>query len=265
MVVSKKEIEKLTSQEYAQKVATNNFYNNRLALVRSDEGFKDFSNLGLYLHGQGSYIDRNLITAHYNFEPITKSIAQAVPFNVITGIDLSESLNLGHLSYLNILRDLHNLGASILIPFNDLNNALTGKIASPHDQLGLIHVITKMKFDLKRVHVVPYSQFPENMEKMYGIIDLLSDPQLEYMLPDWREEPIGTIIKRTFMPIASWLVQQEKHPKVPPVIASTINTYEQFKMYKYISRKFHVPTASGIVTIPLPSLKDPLRSRSLSR
>lgn len=110
------------------------------------KSLKNFDRIASYMKGMSYFIDRGIISAHLDFEPITSFIAEKKDFYVISGRNPSGSFTLGHLSLLKLLLELQQLGATIVIPFTNDESFIDGKNDS--FQEGFERAYESMKFIL---------------------------------------------------------------------------------------------------------------------
>src|SRR5579872_3835838 len=114
-------------KEYRQKLALKKHINKELGKKIEGQGLKDFSTIGRYMHGMNMYIDRGIIAAHLDFEPVTSLIADKKSFTVVSGLNPSSPLHLGHLALFKFLKGLQDLGADVIIPLTNDESFIDGK------------------------------------------------------------------------------------------------------------------------------------------
>jgi hypothetical protein len=71
-------------EEYKTKLNIKKIDENNLSLV-DEQSLKDMSRIAKYMNGVHEYIDRGIIYAHLDFEPITTAIANKQPFTIVSG------------------------------------------------------------------------------------------------------------------------------------------------------------------------------------
>lgn len=129
-------------------------------------GLKDFSKIAKYMHGLHQYMDRGLIHAHLDFEPIATAIANKRPFTIVSGKNPSGSLHLGHLATFKMLLEFQKLGADVIIPLSAdeslvENKGKTIKEAEHIAKAIVIPQVIAMGFDLSKTKILLETQYPE--------------------------------------------------------------------------------------------------------
>lgn len=119
--------------EYEQKLAIKADIERLKEKDINEKGLKDFSKIAKYMQGEMEYIDREIIYAHLDFEPITKFIANRERFTIVSGKNPSTSLHLGHLATFNMLLQFQKLGADVIIPLTSDESYVDGKCKSIKD------------------------------------------------------------------------------------------------------------------------------------
>src|SRR3989344_2551289 len=119
-------------------------YQEKLKLGKSIDAYYDkkleelnlnsFKRIGSYLDEflpeKNIHMSRDIIFAHLGFEPFTTQIAEGKPFTVVSGLNPSSPLHLGHKVLFDLLLSLQKLGADIFIPITNDESYIDGKVKS---------------------------------------------------------------------------------------------------------------------------------------
>lgn len=160
----------LAKKEHAEKVRLAEQVQRYYTDKTTELGLYDFARIQAYLEEflpESSYLlRRNILFAHLGFEPFTKYIANSEPFAVVSGLNPSSPLHLGHKVMFDMLLFLQKLGADTYIPLTNDESYLDGKAASlaesrkmAYEQI--IPSILAFGFDPKKTHIFVLSDYPE--------------------------------------------------------------------------------------------------------
>lgn len=107
-----------------------NYYRDKI----KELNLKDFSRIKSYLESSLTQLDplvnRDIVFAHLDFEPFTSFIAEGREFTVVSGLNPSSPLHLGHKVMLDLLLFLQKLGGNIFIPITNDESYVDGKTKS---------------------------------------------------------------------------------------------------------------------------------------
>ena len=106
----------MTNKEYKKKLEIFNQLNLELKQKIDSTNLESFSRIKKYMKGKSIHIDRNIVTAHLDFEKIASFIANDNEFYVVSGLNPSSDLHLGHKALFDFLLSLQKMGANIVIP-----------------------------------------------------------------------------------------------------------------------------------------------------
>ena len=164
--------EVLAEKEHADKMRQADKIRQYYTDKAAELGLADFARIQAYLdealpEAQKSYLlHRGIVFAHMGFEPFTTFIADGKPFAVVSGLNPSAPLHLGHKVMFDILLFLQKLGADIYIPLTNDESYLDGKAASLAESRKMayekiIPSIMAFGFDPKKTHIFVLSDYPE--------------------------------------------------------------------------------------------------------
>jgi tryptophanyl-tRNA synthetase len=100
---------------------------------------------------------RGLVVAHMGYGDILALISQHKPFTVVSGLNPSSQLHLGHKVLFDMLLELQQMGAELYIPLTDDESYVDGKVKRLVDGTRnakdkIIPVLQKMGFDPENTH-----------------------------------------------------------------------------------------------------------------
>jgi tryptophanyl-tRNA synthetase len=142
------------------------YYERKLAELN----IKGFSRITSYLESFLSeperLLNRKIIFAHLDFEVFSTLIAQKKEFTVVSGLNPSSPLHLGHKVMFDILLFLQKLGANVFIPITNDESYLDGKVKSLAESRKIayeviIPSIIAFGFDPKKTKFFVDSDYPD--------------------------------------------------------------------------------------------------------
>ncbi|MCJ7740082.1 tryptophan--tRNA ligase [Candidatus Microgenomates bacterium] len=166
----KNQYQKQANREYQEKQklaeSISRYYRDKLRELN----LKDFSRIKAYLESylpEGNpLISREIIFAHLDFEPFTSFLAEDKEFTVVSGLNPSSPLHLGHKVLFDLLLFLQKLGANIYIPVTNDESYLDGKVASLSESRRIayeeiIPSIIAFGFNPKKTKIFVLSDYPD--------------------------------------------------------------------------------------------------------
>lgn len=233
------------------------------------QGLKDFSKAAAYMRGLNQYIDRGIIAAHLDFEPIASLIAQSKPFTVVSGLNPSSPLHLGHLALFKFLKSLQDLGAEIIIPLTNDESFIDGKAVSIEVAADLAHreiipSILALGFDPARTTFIVHSESPDLYLKAMQFGSLVSMKTLTTLFGKESVDTAAKVYYRGALQLTSILMPQfteKKHVLVP--VGPDQHPY--LLLTRDVANKAGLIPPSELVFNFLPSLKNPLEKMSGSK
>ncbi len=156
--------------EYEEKVqlgqSIQRYYTDKI----SELNLSGFDRIKAYLNetslGQSRFISRDIIFAHKDFEPFTSFLARGESFTIISGLNPSSPLHLGHKVLFDMLLYLQKLGADIYIPITNDESYLDGKTSSLAESRRIAYEeiipnIIAFGFNPKKTHIFVMSDYPD--------------------------------------------------------------------------------------------------------
>ncbi len=208
---------KLAQEEYKDKAklgkSIGQYYHDKV----EELNLKDFSRIKAYLEAflpdVSPLITRDIIFAQLGFEPFTTSIAEGKPFTVVSGLNPSAPLHIGHKVLFDLLLYLQKLGADIFIPITSDESYLDGKVKSLSESRKIayeeiIPSIIAFGFDPKKTKIFVMSDYPD----MYNLaIHISRNVTNKYVSTVFGEEALnnsGKAFYRSAVQLAQILLPQ---------------------------------------------------------
>lgn len=178
---------------------------------------KSFSKIKAYLEAflpdQNPLITRDIIFAHLDFEPFTTCIAEGKPFTVVSGLNPSSPLHLGHKVLFDMLLFLQKLGADIYIPITNDESYLDGKVKSLAESRKIayeeiIPSIIAFGFDPKKTKIYVLSDYPDIYNLAMHISKNVTNKYVSTVFGDEALDNSGKAFYRSAIQLAQILLPQ---------------------------------------------------------
>lgn len=233
------------------------------------QGLKDFTKVAGYMHGLNQYIDRGIITAHLDFEPIASLIAEGRPFTIVSGLNPSSPLHLGHLALFKFLKSLQDLGAEIVIPLTNDESFIDGKAASIEAagklaREEIIPSILALGFNPTKTTFMIHSESPELYLMAMQFGNLVTMNTLTTLFGKGSVDTAAKVYYRGALQLTSILMPQlsgKKHVLVP--VGPDQHPY--LLLTRDVANKAGLIPPSELIFNFMPSLKNPLEKMSGSK
>lgn len=166
----KTEIIKQSEAEYKDKLKLGKKIVSYYKKKTKELNLKDFSRIRSYLEAgldkTHFCLSRDIIFAHLDFEPFTTNIVEGKSFTVVSGLNPSSPLHLGHKVMFDLLLYLQKLGADIFIPVTNDESYLDGKVEDLAKSRKLayeevIPSIVAFGFDPRKTKIFVDSDYPD--------------------------------------------------------------------------------------------------------
>lgn len=147
----------------------------KLAILKEDEdhinakltefGLESIDTVRSMLPRLTPYMEKGITYAHKDFQSIAKAIAEQKPWAVVSGINPSGPLHLGHLALFRENLALQELGAEIFIPISDdesyvFDKAASLKAARENAYKHVVPSLVALGFKPEKTHIFIGSDFP---------------------------------------------------------------------------------------------------------
>lgn len=215
---------------------------------------------------------RGFAFAHLNIEPIIECIAHKKLFTVVSGLNPSSSLHLGHKALFDVLIDLQKLGADVHIPLTNDESYLDGKAPSIEisKQMAIEQImpdIYAFGFVPEKTHMYILTETPEIYRFAISISRLVTYDMVRSVFGKDSLINVGQIFYRGVVQLAQILLPQlPKYggPK-PTLIPVGIDQHPYILLARDVAKKLDMIPPSELVVKFQPSLLDPEQKMSGSK
>lgn len=251
-------IEEIAVKDYEQKSAQREkerkYYEDKL----QQTGLKTLDRFLRYCPNPSDYMKNGITYAHRDLENVAESIAEGKPWAVISGLNPSSPLHLGHKAIFDELLWMQENGAEIYIPLTNDESYVVGKSSSLAESRrmaydSIIPSIIAMGFNSSKTHIYVDSDYKEIYNVAMDVSNKLTlnkalkvfglDNELE------NENP-GTMFYRSAVQVAQILLPQYKEfggPK-PTLVPVGIDQHPYILLARDVAEKKGFVLPSEIVT-----------------
>lgn len=237
-----------------------------------EQSLKNFKKIGKYMSGLHEYIDREIIYAHLDFEPITSAIANNQPFTIVSGKNPSSSLHLGHLATFRMLVEFQKLGADIIIPLSSDESYVDGKVKSLKDAESIAKTIIipqliAMGFDKNKTKVIVETEYSEIYRLSCTFGQYISMNQLFSAFGKDSLSTASQVFYRGAVQLSTILMPQldEFGGKKNVLVPVSVDQHPYVLLARDVAKKLGMIPPSEVVIPFLQSHKDPLIKMSSSK
>lgn len=260
-------------QEYQDKLGLKAKLDEYYLQQQTKYGLKPLDKIKAYLPQklQPLAIRRDIAIAHLDFEPILQLIAESKTFTVVSGLNPSSPLHLGHKTLFDLLKELQRMGAKLHIPVTDDESYLDEKTDSLNlaQELGdtVVSQLKDLEYDQSRTNIYLLSQQTEIYRLAIKISRLVTPQQLKKVFGDEALENVGQIFYRGALQLAQILAPQlpknggPKHILIPV----GIDQHPYILLARDVAKKLSMTPPSELVLRFQPSLRDPEQKMSGSK
>jgi tryptophanyl-tRNA synthetase len=206
------QIDKLLKHEYLEKLRIKKQLEKEQNERIDEKGLKSFERIGKYLKGMNYFIDRGIINAHLDFEPITQKLANKESFYLISGRNPSGPIHLGHLSLFKLLLEFQKLGANVVIPFTNDESFVDCK--NPDFKTGkqialeTIPYLIAMGFKPEKTKVFIHTDYPDLYKIAMYFGNFVNTNQLKSLFGESSINSPSKVFYRGALQLASILMLQ---------------------------------------------------------
>ncbi|MDD3647435.1 MAG: tryptophan--tRNA ligase [Candidatus Dojkabacteria bacterium] len=268
----KKQLLEQTKKEFAEKEKILKQVENNLKSKIDGKSLKSFERIRKYMKGKSRYIDRGIVNAHLDFEPITSLIAKKQKFFIISGKNPSTSLHLGHYALFKFLLELQRLGAKIIIPLTNDESYVDGKVNSLNEgkkiaSENIAKDIVAMGFDPRQTSIFVHSDFLElyRLSIYYG--NFINNSQVNQIFGDRSANTPSKMFYRGAVQMTSILMPQLKEFGGPQnvLVPVAVDQHPYVLLTRDVAKKCKLVPPSEIVIEFLLNLENPAEKMSSSR
>lgn len=263
---------KTVEEEYKYKLSIKSQIEHENLSLVDGQSLKDFSRIAKYMEGIHEYIDRGIIYAHLDFEPITTAIANNQPFTIVSGKNPSSSLHLGHLATFRMLLDFQKLGADIIIPLTSDESYVDGKVKNIKDAEQIAYKliapqILAMGFNPKKTKILFHTDYPDLYRISCHFGKNISLGQLTSAFGVNSASSASEIFYRGAVQLATILLPQleEFGGKKNVLIPVSVDQHPYILLARDVAKKVGLIPPSEVVIPFLQSHKSPLIKMSSSK
>lgn len=264
----------IISDEYTQKRALAKKLARYYRAQEKKNGLENLDRIISYLPDEYLFrgIRRGFAFAHLGMEPIIECIARKQPFTVISGLNPSSPLHLGHKALFDVVLDLQKLGADVHIPLTNDESYIDGKAES-------IEASKRMALDKIIPDIIAFGFVPERT-KLYiltetpsiyrfaiSISRLVTYDMVKSVFGSDSLENVGQIFYRGVVQLAQILLPQLPEfggPK-PTLIPVGIDQHPYVLLARDVAKKLHMIPPSELVVSFQQSLLSPEQKMSGSK
>lgn len=205
------------NDEYQSKVALGENIEKYYVDKTLELNLKDFSRMKAYLKefltNQSPLFSRDIVFSHLDFEYFANSIFNKQPFTVVSGLNPSSPLHLGHKALFDLLLYLQKLGADIFIPITNDESYLDGKASSLSESRRIayeeiIPSIVAFGFDPKKTKIFVLSDYPDIYNFAIHLSKFVTNKQILSVFGEEALNNSGKAFYRSAVQLAQILLPQ---------------------------------------------------------
>lgn len=258
------------NDEYQEKLAIKK----RLAEYYHEQGVKNglssMEKIVAYtpLELQPRAMRRGLVVAQMAYGDILSMIANRQPFTIISGLNPSSGLHLGHKVLFDMLLELQKLGGELYIPISDDESCVDGKVDMLSDgtknaKEKIIPALQEIGFDSDKTHYLIDTEQKDLYKFALEISRYVNMLELNRLFGKEAVSNPGQVFYRGCVQLAVILSPQlsgSKHTLVPV----GIDQHPYILLARDVAKKMGMIPPSELVLKFFPSLSDPEKKMSKS-
>jgi tryptophanyl-tRNA synthetase len=245
---------------YQEQTNKNGLQNLRLIMRYLPEECSDF------------HFTRSLVFSHLDFEFILEKVAKGEEFAVVSGLNPSSPLHLGHKALFDVLLFLQKLGGRIFIPLTNDESVLDGKLPTLAESRKMAHEhilpdLAAFGFDPQRTHMYVLSDYPEIYNFAMHLNRHVSLASVKTTFGEDSLSSPGQIFYRSLVQMAQILLPQlpEFGGPQPTLIPVGVDQHPYLLLARDVAKKLKMIPPSELVLKFQPSLRDPEAKMSGSK
>jgi tryptophanyl-tRNA synthetase len=263
-------------KEYQEKVALAQKIGEYYQDKRNELHLTDFTRIKNYLvdylRDPGLLIKRGVVFAHMGFDIFTSSIVNGEEFTIVSGLNPSSPLHLGHKVLFDLLLLLQKLGATIFIPITNDESYVDGKAFSLKESRRMayeeiIPSIAAFGFDPRKTKIFVDSDYPDLYNFAIYLSKNISNKYVESVFGEKSFDNCGKAFYRSAVQLAQILLPQlpEFGGAKNTLIPVGIDQHPYILLARDIARKMKYTPPSELVFKFQNSLKNPYEKMSGSK
>lgn len=258
------------NDEYQEKLGIKNRLATYYQEQSSKNGLSGIEKIVAYtpLEFQPRAMRRGLVVSQMGYGDILSMIADHQPFTIISGLNPSSGLHLGHKILFDMLLEFQRLGAEIYIPISDDESFVDGKIdklidGTQNAREKIIPALQKMGFDPGNTHYLIDTEQKDLYKFALEISRYVNMPELNRLFGKEAVSNPGQVFYRGCVQLAVILFPQLsgfRHTLVPV----GIDQHPYILLARDVAKKMGMIPPSELVLKFFPSLLDPEKKMSKS-
>lgn len=261
------------TNEYQEKLAIKN----RLAIYYQEQSIKNglsgIEKIVAYtpLEFQPRAMRRGLVVAQMAYGDILSMIANRQPFTIISGLNPSSGLHLGHKVLFDMLLELQKLGGELYIPISDDESCVDGKVDMLSDgtknaKEKIIPALQEIGFDSDKTHYLIDTEQKDLYKFALEISRYVNMLELNRLFGKEAVSNPGQVFYRGCVQLAVILSPQlpiNGGPR-PTLVPVGIDQHPYILLARDVAKKMGMIPPSELVLRFFPSLSDPEKKMSKS-
>ena len=256
--------------EYQEKLAIKNRLGKYYQEQSIKNGLNGMEKIVAYtpLEFQPRAMRRGLVVAQMDYGEILTMISNHQEFTIISGLNPSSGLHLGHKVLFDMLLELQKLGGEIYIPISDDESFVDGKVESISDgsknaKEKIIPAIQKMGFDPVKTHYLIDTEQEYLYKFAFEISRHINMSELNRLFGKEAVSNPGQVFYRGCVQLAVILAPQLLGPR-HTLVPVGIDQHPYVLLARDVAKKMGMIPPSELVLRFFPSLSDPEKKMSKS-
>lgn len=267
-------VSKIALKEYQEKMAIKKRLQRYYAKETTKNGLKSLSKIARYLPDtyKDIHLRRNILFSHLDMEPIIELIAKGDKFAVVSGLNPSSPLHLGHKVLFDYLLELQKLGGEIFIPITNDETFADDKTSSIEEARkkayeDIIPSILAFGFNPEQTHIFVDTDYLPIYRYALELGKSISLPELNTVFGQESLKNVDQVFYRGGVQLAHILLPQMpefgglRHTLIPV----GIDQHPYILLARDIAKKQNLTPPSEAVIKFAPSLKNPEEKMSGSK
>jgi tryptophanyl-tRNA synthetase len=258
------------NNEYQEKIAIKNRLTNYYREQSIKNGLSGMEKIAAYtpLEFQPRAMRRGLVVAQMGYGDILTMIAEKRMFTIVSGLNPSSQLHLGHKVLFDMLLELQQMGGELFIPLSDDESYADGKIeklveGAKNAKEKIIPVLQKMGFDPAKTHYLIDTEQKYLYKFALEISRYVNMPELNRLFGKEAVSNPGQVFYRGCVQLAVILAPQLLGPR-HTLIPVGIDQHPYILLARDVAKKMGMIPPSELVLKFFPSLSDPEKKMSKS-
>lgn len=221
---------------------------------------------------QFRHLRRGLVVAHLEFEKILELVERGERFCMVSGLNPSSQLHVGHKVLFDMLLELQKLGGDLYVPLTDDESYVDGKVeklavGTINAKEKILPALLKMGFEKERTKILVDT---EQLELYKFAIELSRHVSMAQVTALFGEESLtnpGQVFYRGCVQLAEILLPQlpENGGPRPTLVPVGIDQHPYILLARDVAKKIGMVPPSELMVRFFPGLDDPEKKMSKSR